>query len=152
MSNLFNGMASNPVPQNQDYYMNNNVRWMGPTQNNYMGRTTASQQSIPSIPGRVVFSKDQISPQDIPSTGSPAVFPFSDGSAIIVRAIGIRGNLEEQVYVPMPENQPREEQNDPLNLVMARLDKIEGVLTAALSTPTEPSTKSNTKTKTEAVK
>ncbi len=74
---------------------NQQMNWRG--QNNYINQTGIQNQHS-ALPGRVIFHPDQIFPQEIPTDGSPAIFPLMDGSCIIVRAIGPNGNLIDEQY------------------------------------------------------
>lgn len=127
-NNLFQGNP-NGVPNNQDPYIANsgrlNVGW-GNQMNGNMPYTNRYMSNNSALPGRVVFSPDQISPQEIPTNGCPAIFPLSDGKTIIVKALLPNGMFDEQRFVldepVMTEEAPKESEFDQM---MRRIDALE---------------------------
>lgn len=49
--------------------------------------------------GRLIFSPDQITPQEIPTNGTPALFPLNDGSCIYAKSLQPDGTFAEWRYV-----------------------------------------------------
>lgn len=89
-----------------------------------------------NIPVRTVFSPEQISPQDIPTNGTPALFPLADGSCIIARRLLPNGLFEERVYTfAPPKNQNENAPQTPTEFdqVMERLGSIESGLKQVLN-------------------
>lgn len=135
MSNVFQGM-NRPNPYQPT------VNWNSPSANQYIQMPQqqfgyVNQRPIQptnrpmgsNIPVRVVFSPDQISPQEIPTDGSPAIFPLNDGKSIIVRFLGQNGMFEESVYTLQPKNMPNDSSQpappSEFEQVMMRLGSIE---------------------------
>lgn len=132
-NNLFQG-SPNQIPNNQDSYMNMgkpNVTWGAQIGNAGMNMAFANRPMVnggSSLPGRVVFSPDQISPQEIPMNGSPALFPLSDGKTIIVKALLPSGMFDEQRFVLEMEpvqNESTEPVESEFDQVMKRIDTLE---------------------------
>ncbi len=129
-NNLFQGQA------NQNY---GNMNWSGqnnmgmnqqPYYSNFVTRT--QNHSSNNIPVRVVFSPEQIAPQEIPTNGTPALFPLSDGSCIIAKSLQPNGMFEERVYALVPKNQNGQQQVSEFDQVMSRLGNIENSLNTVL--------------------
>lgn len=59
--------------------------------------------------GRLVFSPDQITPQEIPTDGTPAIFPLDDGSAIYVKTFQPDGTFGEYKYVLEKPKDPKQD-------------------------------------------
>ncbi len=135
-----NNMFQTFPVQNSNYgYDNPPINWngrnnmnMGVNQNPYVGGPIANrnQGSFSSIPVRVVFSPEQIAPQDIPTNGTPAIFPLNDGSKIVVRSMLGNGLFDEKVYVLQQNSQ---QQASEFDQVMMRLSGIENSLNQVLS-------------------
>lgn len=104
---------------------NNNSNFTPYYGGGFVNRSQA--QTGQSIPVRVVFSPEQIAPQEIPTNGTPALFPLSDGSCIIARSLLPSGLFDERIYALVPKNQSGDTQNQPseFDQVMARLGRIE---------------------------
>lgn len=90
-----------------------------PSNSNYGPITTVRPSSIP---GRTIFSPEQISPQEIPTTGEMAYFPASDGTYVIARCQLPNGQFGERRYVL---EQPQQKQNSEFEQVMAQLNTIQ---------------------------
>lgn len=128
MSNMFGSSAPQPMMNMDQRPMN----WNGGMQQSPQPRPQLSP-----IPVRVVFSPEQISPQEVPTDGRPAIFPLSDGSRIIVKSLLPNGMFDEQIYVPQPRpQQPVIQENlsngSSLEQFEQRLSAIEGSLNKVL--------------------
>lgn len=85
------------------YYGNFNTPQQRMDQSNWNNRGWDSVRSSMNqnyLNGRLIFSPDQITPQEIPSDGTPAIFPLDDGSAIYVKSVKPDGSgFAEYKYV-----------------------------------------------------
>lgn len=72
------------------------------------------------IPGRLVNSVDEITPQEVPMDGSVSLFPQNDYSAIYAKTWTKDGTIATVKYVPEP-NQAAPQKT----ALEARLDKID---------------------------
>lgn len=119
INNQFQQYQTAPViPQRGTYNLNQGM-------NTYeQQRSTAVNQLPAALPGRVVFSADQITPQDIPSNGTPALFPLSDGQSIIVRSLRGDGTFSNDVYT-LVTPQTNNTQNVDIKSILERLDALE---------------------------
>lgn len=99
----------------------------------FINRTSTPYPS--NIPVRVVFSPEQIAPQEIPTNGTPALFPLNDGSCIIARSLLENGRFDERVYVLQTNNasENQQSQNSEFEQVMKRLGNIEESLNKVLN-------------------
>lgn len=104
-NNAFGYQQPNPANFNGYGYGNQNA-----FQNSYQQPVNISNRSF--ISGRIVFSPEQISPQEIPTDGNPAVFPLFDGSKIIVKCFREDGTYSESVYQLVEPPKPRSDQNN----------------------------------------
>lgn len=103
---------------------------MGPNgpQNQNQQRTQPKQSSLI---GRVVNSPNDITPDDIPTNGMPAIFPMTDGSGIMVKALGNDFKVQDAIYVlqtPAPAEQ--EQKPNEFEVLMQRLNQIETMIAA----------------------
>lgn len=122
---MFGGTVTQP--------QQSNINWTG-------AQTYPPKILPPSIPVRVVFSPEQISPQEIPTNGMPAIFPLNDGSKIIVKSLLPNGMFDEQVYIPEPKSQPQpvaqgivqNNQPNPMEQLLSRMDSFEATLNKVL--------------------
>ena len=73
-----------------------------------------------TIPGRIVRSEGEITPNEVPMDGSVSLFPAADYSCITAKSWQPDGTIATVRYVP--EAAPKE---DPLAPIVARLDAIE---------------------------
>lgn len=112
------------------------MNWNGPVQS-YQPQP---RSQLSPIPVRVVFSPEQISPQEIPTNGMPAIFPLNDGSRIIVKSLLPNGTFSEAVYVPEitapvePQHQqPQIQQTNPVEEMSKRLEVVEERINKILS-------------------
>lgn len=64
--------------------------------------------------GRLVFSPDQITPQEIPTDGTPAIFPLDDGSAIYVKSLNPDGRSFSEYRYVREKTQPEESNTTPV--------------------------------------
>lgn len=84
-----------------------------------------------SIPGRVVNTSDEITPQEVPMDGSVSLFPQSDYSCIYAKTWTKEGTIATMKFVPEqpvatePQKSPIEERFDKID---QRLDKLEKML------------------------
>ena len=75
-----------------------------------------------SIPGRVVNTSDEITPQEVPMDGSVSLFPQSDYSCIYAKTWTKEGTIATVRYVPEQPQENGEPKKSPLE---ERLDRIE---------------------------
>lgn len=102
----------------------------------FMRRTTPPTPSFSNMPVKVVFSPEQITPQDIPINGTPALFPLNDGSKIIVKSLLSNGLFDEQVYVLQPRvNNDQNEQAkiNEFGQLTKRIEVLETALTKVMN-------------------
>lgn len=139
-NNLFQSYGNGNQTQNNNpnwyRYSDMNINQPSPYGNmGFINRTSTSTPSLSNIPVRVVFSPEQIAPQEIPTNGTPALFPLSDGSCIIARSLLGNGRFDERVYVLQPRNQQNNDQNQvsEFEQVMKRLENIESSLNQVLN-------------------
>lgn len=113
--------------------------------------------------GRLVFSPDQITPQEIPTDGTPAIFPLDDRSAIYVKSIKPDGSgfaeyryvLDKPVEIEKNMPQPCEVgTTNVLNVVdkqtsyddlVKRIDFLEQVVNELLKNPSKSDQKEGNK-------
>lgn len=78
--------------------------WTPPLTNQPVNsQPSMNQQQAPAmtgIRGKVVNTADEITPQDVPMDGSSAIFPISDGSAIVLMKWEANGSIKPIRYVP----------------------------------------------------
>ena len=133
MSNI-NNFSGYPIRDNpnmiypQQYYNDSSYR---PNQqinypNTYINR-------IPTIPGRIVQSIDEVTPNEIPMDGNIGVFVKEDLSIIYIKRWTKDGTIktfEYPIMTPVTEEQQNKEkeQENSLNLILQRFDKIENIL------------------------
>ncbi len=133
-NNLFQNQARQQMPTNNNY-----MNWNGQNNNYMQGYGGATTQTIgyrgaqQTIPVRVVFSPEQIAPQEIPTNGTPALFPMSDGSCIIAKSLLPNGMFDERVYTLAPRNGNAQNQPSEFDQVMNRLGSIENSLKAVIN-------------------
>lgn len=123
-----------------------------------------------SIPGRLIDREEEIKPIEIPMSGAVAFFPTNDYSCIYAKAWNSRGTFDTVKYVPENYKQPAPTSslpitaediapipsvdNQKLDQINSRLEKIENVLLAAFQPMLQPQPQSQppqtvTKTKTK---
>lgn len=76
--------------------------------------------------GRPVKSPDEIMVQEVPTDGSLACFPASDGSCIWVKRWDPNGTIQTIRYIP--EQTPQEHEEDPVTSVNDKLDQALAML------------------------
>lgn len=84
-----------------------------------------NRPAYPMLAGKIINSLQDVRPNEIPTDGSPSLFPASDFSCIFVKAWGQDGNIQTVKYVP--ENQNQQSSNE-FNLLMAKLNELEEFL------------------------
>ena len=106
--------------------------------------------------GRLIFSPEQITPQEIPTDGTPAIFPLNDGSTIYVKSYQPNGEFADYKYV-LEKKQPTSSivSVEPSNIqpvvevqnveksatyddLVKRIDFLEQVVNELLKKPTNP--------------
>lgn len=81
------------------------------------------------LPGKSVNNLDEISPDDVPSDGSFAVFPKSDASCIYVKYRNSLGIITTETYVPKETEEEIPEITDPSDVTMTEIsDKLNTVI------------------------
>ena len=83
-----------------------------------------SQQYAPQLAGRAVQDVSQIGVGDVPTDGSTAWFPASDGSCVWARKWNGNGTIETVRYVPEPMPEPVDE----LAALRERVEAVEAAL------------------------
>ncbi len=130
--NIFQNYGTNYQQPNNNFNYWNTQNNQLPNQPPYYNNGFMRQAPMSSnIPVRVVFSPEQINPQEIPTNGTPALFPLSNGSKIIARSLSSNGMFEERNYVLQQEDQ--NPQNNEFEQVMTRLGNIENSLNQVLN-------------------
>lgn len=83
----------------------------------------------PPINGRTITHEDEITPRDVPMDGSVTYFPKADFSEIIGKYWDGTGTLQTMRFVlDAPSNQNGSGPSVSLDMVMAKLNDIEGRL------------------------
>lgn len=80
------------------------------------------------VPGRMVSSADEITPNEVPMDGSLALFPLTDGSAILARSWNRDGTISTVMYAPTQTQEQEDQQGVTLNDIMQELDDIRSLL------------------------
>lgn len=82
------------------------------------------------LKGRVVNDENDIMAAEIPNTKEKAYFVQSDEKVIYAKRFAGDGNVYTDYYVKVdPNQQPENNQPDPIQMIMERLDRIEKRLT-----------------------
>lgn len=121
--------------------MPNGYNWNGGSQNpmgiygqiqvpsNMMGQAAMqnTQPIRPSyIPGKMIASLNDITPQEVPMDGSAALFPANDLSCIYLKAWGSDGLIKTFKFVPEPDNSAQKSpEGNFQETILERLDSIE---------------------------
>lgn len=124
------------------------------------------QQPAPmsGMVGKMVGRIEDIAPQDVPMTGSPAFFPKQDLSEIYVKSWNSNGTLDTVVFKPVPmtdginhmDGSKKLEiglSNDVTVAFMKRFDELESKISSiesSLTKNTAKSTRSSTKKESDA--
>lgn len=81
------------------------------------------------VPGRMVSSADEITPNEVPMDGSLALFPLTDGSAILARSWNRDGTISTVMYAPTQAQDNEDNRSSiTLNDIMQELDDIRSLL------------------------
>lgn len=88
------------------------------------------------VPGRMVMSAEDITPNEVPMDGTVALFPLQDGSGIIASSWNRNGTISTVLYTPT-ESSEQHETTVTLADVMDQLDDIRSLL----QKPTKKTTK-----------
>ena len=90
-----------------------------------------NRPNYPTLAGKIIGSMQDIKPNEIPTDGSPSIFPASDFSCIFVKAWGQDGNIQTVKYVP--ENQSNQQQSsNEFGLIMEKLNGLEDFMKSNL--------------------
>lgn len=85
-----------------------------------------NRPNYPTLAGKIISSMQDIKPNEIPTDGSPSLFPASDFSCIFVKAWGQDGNIQTVKYVPENQNQQQSQQSSrEFGLIMEKLNGLE---------------------------
>ena len=118
---------------------NNYNPYLQPTQmsaSNYQ-QPQIQQQNVTCMNGRFVNDMNEITANDVPMTGSYAIFPKNDMSEIYAKAWNANGQITTMTYKLSKPEEPKQVEHAQVDLteVNDRLDRIEKIL-AARSTKT----------------
>ncbi len=83
------------------------------------------EQQPTYISGRYVQDVKSIRPNEVRPDGNPTVFPLVDRSAIITKELNEMGTIDTYVYVRQEVAQNNQNGQDPIQMIMDRLDNIE---------------------------
>lgn len=104
------------------------------------------QQKPMGLPGKLVATQADITPNDVPMDGRVSFFPQQDYSCIIAKAWNAEGKIDTVVYVPQKPQSEEEVQNGSdqpsIQDVLNRLKNLEDVIVGLPKTPGEESLKS----------
>lgn len=114
--------------------MNNAGMGQNGPQNQNQQQSTRQKQA--SLIGRVVNSPNDITPDDIPTNGMPAIFPMADGSGIMVKALGNDFKVQDAIYV-LQQPAPVEQKPSEFEMLMQRLTQIESAIASMAQQPTQ---------------
>lgn len=127
------------------YYGNFNTPQQRTDQSNWNNRdwdTVRSSMNQNYLNGRLIFSPDQITPQEIPSDGTPAIFPLDDGSAIYVKSVKPDGSgfAEYKYVLDRPVETEKTIGKSTINYddLVKRIDFLEQVVNELLKGPAKP--------------
>lgn len=105
-----------PVPQPNSQPVDRfTLQQDGPKQANYYGK--------------IINNAEEIKVCDVPTNGQPAVFPFGDLSAIIVKVWNTGGWIDHKLFLEHVE-QPTPQQPDPFQVLYSKLESMEEKLNA----------------------
>lgn len=89
-------------------------------------------QQNPQLSGRIVNDVADIRPYETPTTGTPAVFPKADGSAIYLTAMDNTGRIITREYIP--KDIPVEtSQSSDLDMIKAEIAEIKSMLSSLVN-------------------
>lgn len=130
-----NGNIVNPyssIGQMQNYPSQNMMNGNGSNyQNSSMQQNNMNNMQVqPSfLPGRVIREEQDILPGEVPMNGNVAVFVQQDLQRIYAKSWGRDGLIHTNVYDFVDLNrQNGEPKEDPIGLILERLDRIEETL------------------------
>lgn len=115
-------------PQNYGMYQPTTQMNQPVQQPYYQTTPQVYQPTAASIPGRIVKSIDDITPNEIPMDGSIGVFPQADNSCVYLKQWGSDGTIHTVKYVPVVETTDDSNQNGSKTNLDDRLDKIDKTL------------------------
>lgn len=115
---FYSNSGNNPYAWNNNYTPGASYAPQTQTGSYMTGNQTLNPYQ--SIPGRLVNSVDEITPQEVPMDGSVSLFPQNDYSAIYAKTWTKDGTIATVKYVPEP-NQAAPQKT----ALEARLDKID---------------------------
>lgn len=115
--------------------------WAPPVQNQWQPQYMPPQNTVnkPSIPGRIVNSISEVTPNEVPMDGSVGVFITKDMSEVYTKAWNSDGTIQTIRYVP--NTIPDEPKQDLTEMILARLDTIEDLINKKQSVPNKTSNK-----------
>lgn len=104
------------------------------------------QQKPVGLPGKLVATQADITPNDVPMDGRVSFFPQQDYSCIIAKAWTADGKIDTVVYVPQQADKSSDEVQNGSNTpsiqdVLNRLQNLEDVIINLPKTPGEDSLK-----------
>lgn len=108
--------------QQQYWSPTNQNQWQ---QTNYIPQTPNVYK--PTIPGRIVNSIGEVTPNEVPMDGSVGIFMLKDMSELYSKAWASDGTIKTVKYIPEPLVQAEPVRN-PLDEILERLDKIEALV------------------------
>lgn len=92
------------------------------------------QNTVPTIPARIIASPEEIAPNEVPSDMTPALFLQNDSKAIYMAVVNRRGVIDQFKYVLEQQSTEEPVQNESsvasvdfeelTNKVMTRLDDV----------------------------
>lgn len=149
----------NPYQNSYQPIQNPYMGQMGQYQQNFQPQVQQAQQSqqqqVQGLICKPVVDASNVSPNDVPMDGNPAVFPKNDFAEIYVKSWTPNGTIQTVVYRPLqPENQsdgtniPQMDfnsLNDGImalgNSIMERIDKLEKSFDNSVSKTAKTSTR-----------
>lgn len=91
------------------------------------------------LPGKMVSSASDITPNDVPMDGRVSLFPQQDYSCIIAKAWNAEGKIDTVVYVPQQPEKPAEEgQNGSAITTEDLFNMLQNLQDAILNLPKTP--------------
>lgn len=98
-------------------------------------------QPAPALVGRTVKRAEDIRPDDVPMDGRVGYFPMEDLSCVIAKQWTNEGRIATVEYIPRQPAPAPEVTNDAFSQdILARLDKIQEMLTEKKAAPRKEST------------
>lgn len=81
-----------------------------------------------TIPGRMIYSPDEIMPQEVPMDGSVSLFPMHDWSCVYGKWWTSNGQIQTVKFVWEQPKKQIDESTSSLSDISARLEKVERYL------------------------